>query len=143
MSSHARRMAADLEEAHEIATSAASAASRHRYRGSGGSWPTHITDLSDLATAVGTLHSLITRHLAALTKACADDVRTHYLHGDDPDHHTWPPAVGQAAADADQSLSRLTRYLQKTPTGDCQHALTLLHASVQNAHRAHRGQNSK
>jgi hypothetical protein len=136
MTSQARRMVNELDEAHEIVKSAASAASRHRYRGNSGSWPTHITDLCDVKTAAETLHSLITQQLVALTKACADDVRAHYVNDANPDGNAWPQAVTQAAADADHTLSRLRRYLEKAPIGDCRHALTLLHASVQNAHRA-------
>lgn len=133
--SQARRMANQLDEATEIVKSAASAAAQHRYRGTGGTWPGHIADLFDLTTAAETLHYMLTQHLTGIAKACAHDVRAHYFHDPDPNGHTWPQDVKQAAAEADRALSWLRRYLEKAPVAGCHNALKVLHASVQNTHR--------
>lgn len=136
--SQARRTAEALDTAHEAVKAAASAAVQHSRRGVRSSLPEHINDLYDLATAMETIHFLITQGLAGIVKACADDVRTHYFHGHTPEGEPWPDTTKQAAADADQALSKLRRHLEKTPVQPSRNALAVLHGFLQNLQRAPR-----
>lgn len=133
--SYARRMVNEIEEASEIIKSAASTAAQHAHRGRVGALPQQITDLYDLVAAMETFQYL-TRDLAKLVKACADDVRTHYCNGHTPDGQPWPENLRDAAGDADQMLSKLRGYLEKTPVRGCHDALAVLHGFLRNLHRA-------
>ncbi|MFC0108293.1 hypothetical protein [Kibdelosporangium aridum] len=130
--SEARRTAEALEAARETVKTAALAASQHSHRGHRSSWPQHINDLSQLASALETIHYLIAQNLATVVKSCANDVRTHYFHGDNPDGKPWPESIKQAAANADQTLSKLCRQLEKTSASESHNALVILHGRIIN-----------
>lgn len=131
--SEARRTARNLEAALDHVTVAVYAAGQHRHRTSG-TFPQHISDLNDLCAATETLH-YITHKLAKLVTSLADDARANYYHGHSPDDRPWPDTVTRAAANADQSLSHLRDYLDKTPVHDSHNALSILHAVVRTTHR--------
>lgn len=134
--SEARRTAEALEAALEHVKTASHVAGQHRHRGSGGSVPQHISDVHDLCATLETVHYL-THYLAKVVKSVADDARAHYVNGTIPDAGgEWPDNVKQAAATADQTLSTLRSYLDKTPASGGHDALLVLHAVLQNLHRA-------
>jgi hypothetical protein len=130
--SEARRTAEALATARGAATTAKFAAGKHKHRGPHSTWPQHINDLSELATALETIQYLITQDLASIVKSCADDVRTHYVHGDTPDGPPWPDNIKQAAANADQTLSEFCRHLEKTSARGSRDALAVLRGLIRN-----------
>lgn len=133
--SEARRMFEALQAARDNTTSALSAAKGHRFRSTAAiRWPHDISALRDLPLAMEWL-KYITRDLAEVAQVCADDVRTHYFQDRNPDGDPWPADVTDTARDAGQALSRLRRYLERTPINDSYSALDNLHASVRAAHR--------
>jgi hypothetical protein len=135
--SEARRTAVALATAHETVNSAAHAAARHRYRADHRSFPQHIGDLEHLAQAMETMR-MLAADLAAIVKSCADDVRARYVRGLTPTGDSWPNTVKQAAADADQTLSTLRRYLEKTPVpAEASYdALAILHGFIRDMRRS-------
>jgi hypothetical protein len=133
--SQARRVADALEAAHGNVKDATSAAGRHRHRSRTGGLPQQIADLYDLVAAFETLQYL-THDLGKAVKACADDIRAHYSNGHTSDGELWPDNISQAGADADQALSKLRGYLDKTPIAASHQAMVVLHGFLRNMQRA-------
>jgi hypothetical protein len=130
----ARRALEALSAAQEAVKAAVIAVGKHAHRGPGDPLPQHINDLQQLIWATETMTYLV-RDLAEFAKTCADDVRTHYVHGHHHGGSAWPDNVAHAAAHADTALSLLRRRLSKTPVSDSHNALSLLHACVRDARR--------
>lgn len=104
------------------------------HRGSNRDWRSQVTDAHAMSQMASQAIRVVVNLSEVMGAASAATYKHHY-NSPTPDGGEWPQAVAETAREAAQKLNRARNQLVKLHIHQPYHALSLLHAALQNAAR--------